>query len=180
MRINIESVRKRDAANSIKFDYEAMAGDMEDAEKNKYIALLDAEAIDFIKITGEISQKNGLPAIDYAIKARFSAAYARCLKETWQTIGAEGEKYIADKSEDKDNGGDFYVAETDGILDVPDFIAEFLGVETPYRYLCSEDCKGLCHKCGKDLNAGGCDCPKKEKNPAFEILDGFFDELAKE
>ena len=171
MRINIDAVRKREAAATIKFDYEA-----EEADKNNYIALLDAEKVDYVKISGEISQKNGLPAIDYAIQAGFSALCARCLKETKQVLEAEGEKYIADKSEEdeKDSGGDFYVTEIDGIIETDDFIAEFLGVEKPYRYLCSEDCSGLCPKCGNDLNGGACSCPQKEKNPAFDILDKFF------
>ena len=173
MRINLESVRKKEAAATINFDYS-----VDEREKNGYVSLLGAETVGFIGIKGEISQKNGLVAIDYEIEAEFSAECARCGKETRQTISVYGEKYIADKSEEdeKEGGGDFYITETDGILDLPDFIVEFLGVEVPYRYLCSEDCKGLCFKCGKDLNEGDCPCPKKEKNPAFEILDDYFKE----
>jgi len=170
MRINIESVRKRESTGSINFDYI-----VEEAKKNDYIALLGAKKIDFIGIEGEVSQKNGLPAVDYRIEALFLAHCARCGGDTWQTVKLDGEGYIADKSEDKDDGENFYITETDGILDLDDFIVEFLGVNVPYRYLCSEDCQGLCHKCGKDLNEGGCECPKKEKNPAFKILDNFFE-----
>jgi len=173
MRINLESVRKKEAATSIEVDYS-----VEEPKKSGYVSLLGANEIDFIEIGGEISQKNGLVAIDYEIEARFSSECARCGKETWQTIKVGGEKYIADKSEEeeKDGGGDFYIAETDGILEVDEFIVEFLGVEVPYRYLCDENCQGLCHNCGKDLNDGECSCSKKEKNPAFQVLDDFFDE----
>ena len=171
-RLNIESVMKKEAANSIGFDYK-----INDSDKENYKSLLGAKEIDFIKIDGEISQKNGLVAIDYMIEARFIAECARCGKDTWQTIKVSGEKYIADKSEEdeKDSGGDFYFTETDGIIELHDFIVEFLGIEVPYRYLCSDDCKGLCQKCGKDLNEGECSCPKKEKNPAFKVLDDFFE-----
>ena len=170
MRINIEPVRKRDAAASIVFDYA-----VEELKQSDYIALLNAQKIDSIKIEGEVSQKNGLPVIDYRIRAVFSVNCARCGGDTWQTIEFDGEGYIADKSEDKDDGEDFYITETDGMLDLDDFIVEFLGVHVPYRYLCSEDCRGLCQKCGRDLNEGECECPKKEKNPAFKILDDFFE-----
>ena len=172
MRINLESVRKKETASFIEVDYT-----VEESKKDAYNALLGADEIDFIKINGIISQKNGLVAIEYAIEARFLAECARCGRGTWRIIKVGGEKYIADRSEGEDkDGGDFYVTETDGILEAGEFIVEFLGVEVPYRYLCSEDCKGLCHKCGKDLNLGECSCPKKEKNPAFEILDDFFKE----
>ena len=166
MRINIESVLKRDAASSVKFDYM-----VEEPEKNGYIELLDAEKIDFVNIFGEVSQKNGLPAVVYEITACFYARCARCLEETLQTLKTSGEKYIAGLGEDKDDGENFYISETDGVLDLDLFIVEFLGLSVPYRYLCFEECAGLCHKCGKNLNEGGCSCPKKEKNPAFEILD---------
>ena len=173
MRINIESVRKKEAAGSIKFDYA-----VEEPKKNDYVSLLRAKSVDCIEIEGEITQKNGLVAIEYKTEALFTAYCARCGNETRQYIEFDGEGYIADKSEEDEKGesGDFYFTETDGILDLDDFIVEFLGIHVPYRYLCSEDCKGLCQKCGKDLNEGECNCPKKEKNPAFKILDDFFNE----
>jgi uncharacterized protein len=172
MRINIEPVRKRESAGSINFDYT-----VEDAKKDGYVSLLRAKNADSVKIgiEGEVSQKNGLPAVDYKIEAAFLSYCARCGGDTWQIIEFDGEGYIADKSEDKDDGENFYITETDGILDLDDFIVEFLGVHVPYRYLCSEDCRGLCQKCGKDLNEGECCCPKTEKNPAFEVLDNFFE-----
>jgi uncharacterized protein len=171
MRINIEPVRKKDAAASINFDYT-----VEEPKKSGYIALLGAKKVDFLRISGTVSQKNGIPAVGYMTETGFTAQCARCGKDTEQYIEFDGEGYIIDKSEeDKDDGERFYVTETDGILDLDDFIVEFLGVHVPYRYLCSEDCEGLCHKCGKDLNEGKCGCPQKEKNPAFGILDDFFE-----
>ena len=35
--------------------------------------------------------------------------------------------------------------------------------------LCSEDCKGLCPRCGADLNLGPCSC-KKETDPRLAVL----------
>ena len=37
------------------------------------------------------------------------------------------------------------------------------------KLLCKEDCKGLCHRCGKNLNDGPCDC-QKELDPRFAAL----------
>jgi len=170
MRINIETARKKDAAASIGFDYI-----VEEPKKSGYAALLGAKEVDSVEIAGEVTQKNGFPAVDYRIEARFTAACARCGGETEQAICFGGAGYIAAASEDKEDGDEFYVTETDGILDLDDFIVEFLGVNVPYRYLCSEGCRGLCQKCGKNLNAGDCGCPKAEKNPAFKILDDFFE-----
>ena len=37
------------------------------------------------------------------------------------------------------------------------------------KLLCNEDCKGLCHRCGKNLNEGPCNC-QKELDPRFAAL----------
>lgn len=39
----------------------------------------------------------------------------------------------------------------------------------PLRYLCSNDCKGLCAQCGANLNEGSCACGKPG-DPRMEIL----------
>ena len=36
---------------------------------------------------------------------------------------------------------------------------EFL-LNTDERFLCRDDCSGLCQNCGKDLNVDSCSCPK--------------------
>lgn len=38
------------------------------------------------------------------------------------------------------------------------------------KYLCKEDCKGLCPHCGADLNDGDCDCQKEEIDPRWAAL----------
>lgn len=37
-------------------------------------------------------------------------------------------------------------------------IREEIMVDYPMKPLCKSDCKGLCPKCGKNLNEGGCSC----------------------
>ena len=42
------------------------------------------------------------------------------------------------------------------------------------KHLCSEDCKGLCPTCGKDLNEGPCGCGK-EVDPRLAVLAKLLD-----
>ena len=42
------------------------------------------------------------------------------------------------------------------------------------KFLCSEDCKGLCPRCGKNLNLGPCGC-RKEPDPRFAVLEQLLD-----
>lgn len=45
--------------------------------------------------------------------------------------------------------------------------ALILGMDT--KTLCSEDCKGLCPRCGANLNDGPCGC-KREVDPRLAVL----------
>ena len=39
---------------------------------------------------------------------------------------------------------------------------DYLILSVPMKKLCKDDCKGICIKCGKDLNEGDCNCGKEE------------------
>ena len=45
-------------------------------------------------------------------------------------------------------------------LDIDDFVTTFLISSFPSKVLCRDDCKGLCTKCGANLNEGECGCDR--------------------
>jgi uncharacterized protein len=58
-------------------------------------------------------------------------------------------------------------------LDVGGLLWEEFVLALPVKPLCSEDCKGLCPSCGKDLNAGPCTCGKADLDPRLAALRGL-------
>jgi len=44
------------------------------------------------------------------------------------------------------------------MIDLDQDIKEEIILDYPLKPLCNPDCKGLCFKCGKNLNEGGCTC----------------------
>ena len=65
---------------------------------------------------------------------------------------------------------DTYVVVSDERLDLEELLREDILLELPSKYLCSPDCKGLCPKCGKNLNEGDCGCEAEEIDPRLEVL----------
>ena len=60
------------------------------------------------------------------------------------------------------------------LLDVDALVRNELFVHMPLRVLCKEDCKGICKRCGTNLNLGTCDCDATELDPRMAaILDIF-------
>lgn len=59
-------------------------------------------------------------------------------------------------------------------LDSEKLVYNEILVNMPMKVLCSENCKGICNRCGANLNAQTCDCDKTELDPRMsKILDVF-------
>ena len=54
--------------------------------------------------------------------------------------------------------------------DLDELVREQIVLALPSRHLCREDCKGLCEKCGANLNAGACSCGQGEVDPRWAAL----------
>ena len=53
--------------------------------------------------------------------------------------------------------------------DLDDIVRTVFVLNLDSKLLCDEDCKGLCCRCGKNLNDGPCSC-QKELDPRFAAL----------
>ena len=58
--------------------------------------------------------------------------------------------------------------------DLEDIVRTVFVLNLDSKLLCSEDCKGLCCRCGKNLNDGPCNC-QKELDPRFAALKQLLD-----
>jgi uncharacterized protein len=55
-------------------------------------------------------------------------------------------------------------------IDLDKDIRDYALLAVPMKQLCSDDCKGLCLKCGKNLNEGLCDCTEEIIDPRWEAI----------
>ena len=56
-------------------------------------------------------------------------------------------------------------------LDLGAFLREVIALAFPVQPLCREDCKGLCPRCGVDLNVGHCGCGPERRHSPFAVLE---------
>ena len=113
--------------------------------------------------------RNSADVLDLELTARstLDAVCDRCGKEFLQDKEIPFACLLAEQLENGEN--DEIVLLEDGKVDLGDLArtAFILGMDT--KTLCSEDCKGLCPRCGADLNLGPCSC-KKETDPRLAVL----------
>ena len=57
-------------------------------------------------------------------------------------------------------------------FDLSQIIKEQIILADTIQHICSESCKGLCTRCGKDLNTGKCECKQDETDPRWSALKG--------
>lgn len=65
-------------------------------------------------------------------------------------------------------------------IDLAPALREQILLQIPSSPLCREDCRGLCPRCGKDLNAGECGCDRTVMDPRWAALKGIQLEKKKE
>ena len=62
-------------------------------------------------------------------------------------------------------------------LDVDGFVKEELMIGFPLKILCKDDCKGICPKCGANLNKGDCGCDRTVLDPRMSVIRDFFPDV---
>ena len=116
---------------------------------------------------GQVSNNAGILTLQAEIQADIECICARCLTEFPKHISIQTEAGISEEETDRDNP-DIYFLEGDSIY-VDEVITTAFVLNMEQRFLCSENCKGLCDKCGKNLNDGPCNC-KAEPDPRLAVL----------
>ena len=121
-----------------------------------------------IKVKANAVNRAGV--VNLAVSAGFdySAPCDRCGEETITSFCYSFNHTLV-QSLAGENEGD-YIETPDFTLDLDELVTTDILLELPLKHLCREDCKGLCPKCGKNLNLGECGCDLREVDPRLEPL----------
>jgi len=111
------------------------------------------------------------------VRARLELACHRCLARVEREVDSEAEitfvphPKVEEGAEielsEADLGTEFYDGE---VLELDEVVLEQLAVEIPVRVLCSEACRGICPRCGAQLNIEACRCGDGPDDPRFSEL----------
>ena len=139
-----------------------------------------------LRVTGA----GGMIAVQGSFSAELSFDCSRCLKNFIHPVSSSFSVYYertgegapddsgepgGESGEREMSGGDEEVIPlaTDEI-DIDGVVLEHLALELPLKPLCSASCKGLCPKCGADLNDGPCKCKGADSSdPRLSALKDF-------
>ena len=164
----------------LRFDYE-LSLDAASEDPGSYLSGVGFPSP--MKVNGEITNTAGYMRMTLTMSVDYCATCARCLSDVSGEFTLSLEKTVAPRNLlgdlDEDKLDEFAIIE-DGFLDIDEQLLEQLEMEFPMRFLCKEDCLGLCSKCGKNLNDGECGCDHKDFDPRLEPLRKLLEKMKEE
>jgi uncharacterized protein len=133
---------------------------------------------------GEITRHIGSIAVKGTIKGEAEIDCTRCLSpiNTPLLIDFDVDYLTEGELGSEENvelqPGDLDTDELEGYqLDLTQLVREQILLNVPEQIYCTEDCKGLCEKCGGNLNLVDCNCKDEEIDPRWEALKNLKDNL---
>ena len=132
------------------------------------------------RVVGEIIDRAGYMRLSLKLSVPYATECARCLDEVRGFFEEDFERTVVTKGSVSDeeldeNIDEYAVLNENGELNVDEDVAETIILMFPKKLVCSEDCQGLCPKCGKRKKDGDCGCVTKEIDPRLAILQKLLD-----
>lgn len=116
---------------------------------------LDLEFVDLIysnglQMEGSVEKYSDTLTFRGRLKSQVKHICARCLREIVNDVDRPFELVYDIKGKEE--------------IETLDDLREILILDHPIRFLCREDCAGLCPRCGENLNEGPCRCSKVKEH----------------
>ena len=137
---------------------------------------LDLSDVDFggvrpavrpVSVVGTVRNIAGMLRLQADVDTTLSCVCDRCGTAFEKPFHVSLERMLASELEDAEND-DILLLE-DGAFDLDELARETFILNMDTKTLCREDCKGLCDRCGANLNFEACRC-RKEIDPRWAAL----------
>ena len=114
-----------------------------------------------VKVYGELAKSEvNTIIIEGELAAELELTCGRCLDAVKHELLTDFDAEVS-----KDEG--------ESTVDISAQVDENIILNIPQKVLCSEDCEGLCHSCGANLNSEECNC-ESDIDPRFSLLKDMF------
>lgn len=123
-------------------------------------------------VTGRVFNSTGIVRIKAKAAAQLQTTCDRCACDVSRILEVPVEHILVTSLNDEDN--DDFILLDKPQLDLDLLAGEDIFLALPSKILCSGKCKGLCQRCGKNLNNGQCGC-KKTTDPRLAVLERLLD-----
>ena len=146
------------------YDFEGKASDLDIFEPyvgnfktNVALSKFDSQII--------LDAETGIPA--NLICDRCAKEFQSVIKSNYRMVYLFRVNYDDEESEKEEV---VYIHPETDKIELDKDIRDYAVLAVPMKNLCSDDCKGLCPKCGKNLNDDPCSCTEENIDPRWEPI----------
>ncbi|MBC8596393.1 YceD family protein [Qingrenia yutianensis] len=121
-----------------------------------------------VSVCGTAENIGGSVVLSLKADTRFETECAKCL----ENFGVDF-SYDINETFVKNGASDDVCTLCGSEIDLSDVVLQHLYMNLPISFICKDDCKGLCQKCGQNLNKGECTCGDDDIDPRMAALLNF-------
>ena len=118
---------------------------------------------------GEVRNTAGVLLMKGSLTTTIHGICDRCAAEFDREIRFPIDVVLVTELSNEENEDEWVFPLEGDSADLDDIVRTVFVLNLDSKLLCKDDCKGLCHRCGKNLNDGPCGC-QKEPDPRFAAL----------
>ncbi|MCM1259169.1 MAG: DUF177 domain-containing protein [Roseburia sp.] len=146
--------------------FQSKLGEFPIITKAPFVLHLENQKRRFLKVDGETDVVITIPC-------------DRCLQEVSVTLHLVIDRkfYLEEPQAEEETDGEDMDCIKESTLDVDRLIYDEILVNWPTKVLCREDCKGICRKCGANLNDKTCSCDQAELDPRMAAIQDVFNQF---
>ena len=157
MHLDLKEILQRDGA--VPFTCEPDMSDLSFSSIRRFLSPVSA--------AGRVTSVAGVVTLTGAVTASALCRCDRCGREFTRDFHIPMEFPLAEDLQDEEDP-DYFPITDDGV-DLDEIVTTAFVLELDSKLLCRPDCKGLCDRCGKNLNDGPCDFVP-ETDPRLAVL----------
>ena len=127
-----------------------------------------------VEASGNVRNTAGVLVMTGQITTTLQGVCDRCAGEFTSYEEIPIDVVLVTELSNEDNEDEWVFPLEGDSADLEDIVRTVFVLNMDSKLLCKDDCKGLCCRCGKNLNQGPCNC-QKELDPRFAALRQLLD-----
>lgn len=139
--------------------------------KDLFVGEEEIKIMEPINVDGVLSVVGDIMHLDAQVEAKLLLQCSRCIEDFIHLVNVEVHEKFTNNFDDKDDNLIFIEGDS---IDITEIIENNIFLALPIKKLCSENCKGLCQKCGINLNYHSCNCDNEVIDPRLAKLKDLF------
>ena len=127
-----------------------------------------------VQASGSVRNTAGVLVMTGAICTTIHGVCDRCASDFTSNVEFPVDVVLVTELSNEENEDEWVFPLEGDSADLDDIVRTVFVLNMDSKLLCKPDCKGICCRCGKNLNNEACSC-QKELNPRFAALRQLLD-----